>query len=390
MGRRRGAIVALLLCTAFAGCAFRPPGSGPETPASAQGRAAGLASDRAAQKRVIEFGWGEPDAAFMRRHLDQMERLPFDGCVFHVAYARPGGGQGLFVWEAWGRRAFTAEELEASLGDLWATSFRRFTHNFLRFNVTPGDLDWFDDFGAVLSNARLAARVAREGNARGILFDIEQYEEPIFTYAKQRHAGTRSWEAYAAQARQRGREVMAAFQDGYPGLTVFLTWGYSGPWREMLHLRKPLPEVEYGLLAPFLDGLVDAAGEGVRLVDGYEISYYHRKDVESFSRAARVMREEVLPIVGDPAKYRRLLSVGFALWMDFDSPRLGWDGSDGSRNYYTPEDFERSLRTALAAADEYVWIYTEKPRWWSAGGGPIGIPAGYLEAIRRAREAANR
>jgi hypothetical protein len=32
-------------------------------------------------KRLIEVCWDEPDPAFMRRHLAQMEATPFDGCV---------------------------------------------------------------------------------------------------------------------------------------------------------------------------------------------------------------------------------------------------------------------------------------------------------------------
>ena len=67
-----------------------------------------------------------------------------------------------------------------------ATPFGRFSENFLRFNVTPADLDWFDDYSAVLQNARVAAKFARQANARGLLFDIEQYQAPLFTYRKQR------------------------------------------------------------------------------------------------------------------------------------------------------------------------------------------------------------
>ena len=36
-------------------------------------------------KKLIEFGWDEPDTGFLRRHRDQLEQTPFDGCVFHVA-----------------------------------------------------------------------------------------------------------------------------------------------------------------------------------------------------------------------------------------------------------------------------------------------------------------
>ncbi|MFB3818226.1 MAG: hypothetical protein ACE147_11230, partial [Candidatus Methylomirabilales bacterium] len=338
-----------------------------------------------AVKKLIEFGWGEPDTAFLRRHLARMEETPFDGCVFHVNYTRPDGSEGPFMWEAWSSRTFTGAEMERARQDLRAIGFRRFTHSFLRFNVVPGSVDWFDDFSPIVENARLAAELAAEGRARGILFDVEQYNAPLFTYAKQRHAAVKSWEAYAAQARRRGREVMDAFQRGFPGLTVFLTFGYSGPWLETQRGRTPLVQAEYGLLVPFLDGMVEAADGATRLVDGYEPAYFHNKDLAAFARGRRTITEEVLPLVADPDKYRRLISVAFGLWLDFESPPRPWDPHDGARNFYTPEAFERSVRAALDAADEYVWIYSQTPRWWSAGGGPVQLPAGYAEGLRRAR-----
>ncbi|HOW18914.1 MAG TPA: hypothetical protein PLC79_07750, partial [Phycisphaerae bacterium] len=204
------------------------------------------------EKKLIEFGWDEPDSAFMRKHWEQMERSPFDGCVFHINYRKPDGKNGTFTWQCWGREAFTEADVRGAVEDLKATPFRRMRHNFLRFNVTPGDVDWFDDFAAVLGNARLAALVAKEGGCPGLLFDIEQYNAPLFNYGKQRDAKTKSWETYAEQARRRGREVMEALQAEYPGLTVFLTFGYCLPWSETDGLKRPLREVSYGLLAPFL------------------------------------------------------------------------------------------------------------------------------------------
>jgi hypothetical protein len=333
-------------------------------------------------KRLIEFGWDEPDTAFMRRHIAQMERSPFDGCVFHVSYATPGGS---FLSGAWGRRAFSAAELAPAVADLQATPFQRFTDNFLRFNTVPGDVDWFDDLSAVLANARLAAQVARQGQAKGVLFDVEQYNAPLFTYGAQREARARGWDGYAAQVRRRGREVMEAFQDGYPDLTVFLTFGYSVPWLESQGGARPLAACDYGLLVPFLDGMVEAAGGGTRLVDGYEPAYFHEGDTTTFVAAYRTLTEGLLPIVADPVAYRRRLSVGFGLWLDVEWRTRGWNGADGRKNFYTPEAFEASVRAALEAADEYVWIYSETPRWWSEAGHPVDLPAGYGEALRRAR-----
>ncbi len=370
MPRRSSFVLGLALCGLLCGCAAVQTGSG------------------VVSKKLIEFGWDEPDTAFMRQHSAEMDQSPFDGCVFHITYSRPDGTTEQFTWKAWSRRAFSETDFQPALADLAATRFQRLTHNFLRFNTTPGDVDWFDDFAAILNNARLAAHIARQGGAEGLLFDSEQYEGPLFNYRKQRDAATRSWEEYAAQVRRRGREVMEAFQQGYPDLTVFLTFGYSAPWRESANGAKPLADCDYGLLVPFLDGMLEAASGSTRLVDGYELAYWHNKDIGTFASAYKVIRETLLPIVADPAAYRRRLSVGFGLWMDFDSTARGWDPVDGSRNYYTPEEFEVSVRKALEVADEYVWIFTQAPRWWSPEGKPVKLPQGYAEALRRARRQA--
>ena len=314
-----------------------------------------------------------------------METSPFDGCVFHANVVEKDGKVANFAWLGWGLRAFSIEELQPAVEDLKATRFDRFSDNFLRFNTAPADVDWFDDFASIVGNARLAARVAREGHCRGILFDVEQYQGKLFEYHKQRDASTKPWAEYATQGRLRGREVMTAFRQGYPGVTVLLTFGHSYPWKQSEAGKTPLPDCEYGLLAPFLDGMVEATEAGARLVDAHELSYGYR-DLEKFDLARRTILEGVLPIVEKPEAYRKAISVGFGLWLDYDWPKHGWDEADLSKNYFTPIAFEASTRKALELADEYVWIYTEKPRWWTEPGPPASLPAPYIEALRRARK----
>jgi len=350
--------------------------------------AAFSADEKPVRKKLIEFGWDEPDTAFMCAHWAEMEQTPFDGCVFHVNYTKPDGSQGNFTWECWSRRAFTMEELQTARTQLKITPFERFTDNFLRFNTTPADVDWFDDFSAILTNARLAARLAKEGGVKGLLFDIEQYNQPLFDYRRQRDAATKSWEEYAAQVRQRGREVMAAFQAEYPDVTIFLTFGYCLPWVQTDGGKKPLAEASYGLLAPFLDGMVEAANDTVRLVDGHELSYSFQ-DTTRFTPAYQMMREGLLSLVADPGKYRRVFQFGFGVWMDCAWREAGWDDADFTKNFYTPEQFEATVRAALETCDEYVWIYTEQPRWWTAEGGPAKLPPEYHQAVARAKAAVN-
>ena len=336
-----------------------------------------------AQKKLIEFGWDEPDTEFMKKHVVEMEQTPFDGCVFHAYRVDAQGKRQPFLWDNWSTRAFSAPELQQSLEELKSTPFHRFTSNFLRFNTAPADLDWFDDYSAVINNAKLAAGFARQGKCRGILFDTEQYNHRLFEYAKQRDAKIKSWDQYAAQARQRGREVMKAFQEGSPGLTIFLTFGYSLPFVEAGQDPKKISRAGYGLLAPFLDGMLDAASGNTRIVDGYELSYSY-KDTARFGEAYKIMSAGVLPIVSDKDKYRRVFSFGFGVWMDDDWRKRGWDTNDVQKNFYSPDAFANTVRAAIQTSDEYVWIYTEQPRWWSDAGGPAKLPDAYVQALRRA------
>jgi len=334
-------------------------------------------------KKLLEFGWDEPDTGFMRAHIHELQQSPFDGCVFHVEY-QAGTNRGNFTWQCWETQTFSETDLKNAFDDLRATHFGKFNQNFLRFNTTPAKLDWFDDYGAIIVNAKSAGQLARAGHCPGILFDIEQYEGPLFNYRKQRDVETKSWELYAVQARLRGREVMQAFQEGYPGLTVFLTFGYSLPWAQTSGGKKSLADCDYGLLAPFLDGMVEAAHGGSRIIDGYERAYGYKTAAE-FATARKAMKEELLPIVREPDRYQQLFSLGFGIWMDRDWSKRGWNTDDFTKNYFSPEVFQTSVEEAFRNSDEYVWIYSETPRWWSAEGKPVKLPWAYDEALRSAK-----
>jgi hypothetical protein len=345
---------------------------------------AGAQTTHSDGKKLIEFGWDEPDTAFIQKHIAEMEQTPFDGTVFHITYEKPDGSRGNFMNSVWSDRRFTFDELKRSDDELSHTPFKRFTQNFLRFNVVPGDVDWFDDFDAVKTNAFLAAKVARDGKCRGILFDIESYDKHLWDYAKQENAATRSWDDYGKQARDRGRLLMSSFQDGFgDGLVVFMTFGFSLPDAETGGDLKKLPQVKYGLLRPFIEGMLDAARPDSTIVDGYEVSYGYR-DAKQFTDAEKSVHERLAGWSDDPETYRKTISLGFGLWMDFDWRKNGWNAADFSKNYFTPEQFEKSVGYAMKGADEFVWIYTEEPRWWSENG-RVKLPDEYVRAIESAK-----
>ncbi len=158
--------------------------------------------------------------------------------------------------------------------------------------------------------------------------------------------------------------------------------GYSGAWYEAQR-GKPLAECDYGLLAPFMDGMTEAVKGKTRIVDGYELGYYLEPETLHFGY--RAMAQDLLPIVADVKKYRQVTSLGLGLWLDKNHDT--WNAQDPGKNHWTPEKFENLVRKALEVSDEYVWIYSDKkPQWWSEQGTPLNIPPAYYEALRRARK----
>ena len=323
-------------------------------------------------KKLIEWGWDEPDTKFMRQNVKKMEQLPFDGLIFHVSSNKGGN----FVWEMWGKRKFELAEFQHAIDDLKATPFKRLTDRFLRVNVTPGSVDWFDDkaWAVIIQNFAVAAKVAKQGGCKGFMFDVEQYNEQLFNYAKQLYRD-KTFDEYRAKVRQRGREWMKSVNGPYPEITILMTFAYSiagGP--------KDRAKAPYGLLADFVDGMLDACTPRTRLVDGWEGAYSY-KQKEQFDKAYDSIKVKLAALAADPEKYRRHLTAGFGIWMDCASNKVGWHTDYPSENFFSPAQFENSVRLGLQRADEYVWIYTEQPRWWTNQ----KLPPLYIEALRKAR-----
>jgi hypothetical protein len=333
--------------------------------------------DRLAGKKMIEWGWDEPDTKFMRENIENMERFPFDGLIFH---ALSNDGVNL-SWEVWGpTRKFGREEFTQTIDDLKATPFKRFTDRFLRVNITPGNVDWFDDeaWSNVLSNTAVAAHVAKQGNCQGFMFDTEQYDGvTIFDYRLQKDRDSKSFADYQAKVRQRGKEWIEAVNKEFPEITILMTFGAEiSVWRaEEANDRST---ASYGLIADFIDGMLEGSAAETKLVDAWEFSYPY-KERKQFEEAYETITQKWPELSAVPQKYKRHLRAGFGIWMDHK--RKGWDTADFSQNHFSPGEFESAVRSALEVSDEYVWIYSERPRWWTND----MLPPAYVEALKKAR-----
>ncbi len=321
-----------------------------------------------------------PSPEYIAAHWAEMEQMPFDGVAITVPFIDLDGKRKAFEWSCWDKRAVPWQRLAKSAELLASAHFKNMRWNFIRFNSCPGEVDWFEDLSPVIHNARMVARLARLGRCRGILFDCEQYQAAVWDYKRQRHAKEYSFDAYATRVRHWGREFIRAVNEEYQDVTILFCFGYSLAHYETRGDPQKLPDVHYALWPAFLDGVLMDASPRTVLVDGHENSYvYHRR--EQFLEAYNLMASGVLPFVRLPRKYRCQFQAGFGIWMDPGGTQGKWSVEQPETNPRPPADLQTTLYHALDVADEYVWLYSQVPRFWPRE----KLPQAYIDAIRNAR-----
>src|SRR5436190_12326988 len=79
------------------------------------------------KKKLIEFGWDEPDTVYLRQHAEEMQKRPLDGVVFTLRnVSRDGKKKTDYLWSGWGPRVVEDWQFKESLEDLKATKFSTF------------------------------------------------------------------------------------------------------------------------------------------------------------------------------------------------------------------------------------------------------------------------
>lgn len=326
------------------------------------------------QKKLIATGWDSPTPARFKAEYAAFERWGvFSGTTLAATRRLPDGTvkdcRFVFSREHWERSEFTE-----ALADLKAVKPTRPADHFLFVYANPGDVDWFDDAGwrEIVDHWRQLAWLAKAGGLRGLLYDAEPYTEPYvqMKYGAQPGRKEHSFEEYRVKARERGREVMRAVVSEYPEITVF-TYRLLCDLLPAAAATDPNTILEtdsYGLQPAFLDGWLDVMPPTVTLVEGNENAYTYREDAD-FTRAFTALKLDTQRLVSpeNRAKFRAQVQVSHGIYLDahVNSEQSPWyvpplKGSRAAR-------LEMVVSSALRAADEYVWIYGEKARWWTGG-----------------------
>lgn len=334
-------------------------------------------------KKLIEYGWDVPTPAQMRDELAAMEQRPFDGLIFRLS-----AGHNAFLTKALDPGKF--DEDQHILQNL---QFTRFRDNFvLVWGSPPADFDWFNDgqWDAIEANAKLLVRTALAGRIRGICFDPEPYDFSLWNYAKQPRTNAYTFAEYRSKVRQRGSQLMRAFEGPMPGATI-LTFFHVSMFDRFAGLTeaertKRLARESWGLMPDFFVGMLESASPQARFIDGNENAYYYTAR-EQYFRAYHAIRQRARQLVPPELveKYERQVQAGQALYVD-QNFALRQPGTEKYLSYrLTPEErakwFEHNTYWALYTTDEYVWCYSERMNWWK-GQTPPGLQA----AIESARQ----
>jgi hypothetical protein len=332
--------------------------------------------------KLIEYGWDAPRPEFVRTHIADMERRPFDGVIIRL----PDGGGEVFQPKTW-----NPEKLSLQLPILRDIQWQSFDSNFLAM-YAASSMDWYDDgdWRVVTEHAAFMGRAAYEAHCRGLMFDPEPYGPSPWNYSLQRHASVHAFADYEAVVRRRGREFMRALQHGYPGLELLTLQNYSfflraGASPDPNAREKVLTGHAWGLFPAFLNGMLEEADSDTRLIDGHEQSYFFERP-EDFARGAAEVRQGAIQYVSSELtnKYVRQFQVAQPVYLDWifgyfkpSSPTVIDGLSDDQRARLA----EHHTYYAMKNADRYVWSYSEKMNWWTGE----HLPPGAEDALRSAR-----
>ncbi|MDO5566254.1 MAG: hypothetical protein Q4G59_06315 [Planctomycetia bacterium] len=320
-------------------------------------------------KKLIELGWDIPTTQYMKVHWQEMEKTtPFDGVMFEVMPANEtvGGSQSLMTDKPWDKALFAS-----CIDDLKACKFTQFTDNFIRVNFSPGTVAWQDDAGwkNVCDKVAICSWISKEGGCKGLAPDFESYGKHMFKYDAD--SGL-TYEQTRDLAFKRGAQFVEAVAKYQPNAVLLCLWmnSINTPAGRCVNPETALRNNGYGLLPAFINGMLSAVPKEMILVDGCEFGYYYDGD-EQYQRASLDMllwsgpcMRLVLPELRKT--YRTQVQAGFGFYLDMYSNEKGNKYYRAAHEGETRVDrLAANLTSAMKAADEYVWVYGEKHRWWN-------------------------
>ena len=359
----------------------------------------------APRKKLIEFSHSSPNLEQYLQNINLYESGPFDGITLRLS---PSVGSGnIFMVDNW--RSISVEARQRELDLIKQISARASLSQHFLVLFGASQMDWFsdDDWKQVEDQIRFAARLAKAGGFKGILWDAEPYKpgKNPWRYPEQERREVFSFQEFYSKIMERGGQFMQVIQQEFPGAVILSLRELSDfqkgspfshailPVADANEAISRIEEAWWGLHLPFTLGIVKQLNDDITFVDGNEEAYYYTSPLKYYwlrdvlyNEARRLMSPDLFK------RYRSHYDIGHAIAPEYIAGN--WAGLlngfpiglTEQSLVLTPAEramwLEHNVYYALLTSDEYAWIYSEKINWWTGE----NLPEGFLEAVIRARK----
>jgi hypothetical protein len=313
-----------------------------------------------------------------------------------------------FSFNIFGPRPYSTEAILRSFDPIRGWQGGNLQHNLaLLYTVEPTNI--FDDaaWNVIAQNAANFAEAARLAGLEGVFIDNENY----FGHGD-RKPGSPSCDAnrYTLQTcmtkmRERGRQIMQAFQSRFPNLAVLFFHDAYTSDRAFFDRHPRIANVnwENELIGPFIVGFVEANQGGAQVIQGG--SSPPRPTTAELAELYQYARYNLPQDGYVTAPCSDVVNISCAAGANgFIPPALRslWSSRvNGSREIRAHDfmdavgnptpDFSAALSTAIQVSDRYAWLYmdTGLPDQSSLllppGSHSQAVTQSFYDAIKRAR-----
>jgi hypothetical protein len=355
------------------------------------------------QKKLLDFGWNSPYTYDLRNNLKKYEIGVFDGVGIKIP--KYAGAGNIFMIDD--LKIISDDSLDIEL-KLAIPKSEVLTDNFIVL-FGGSQMDWFsdNDWAIAEKHIRYAAKLAKQNNCKGILWDAEPYKpgKNPWKYPEQFNASKYSFEQYWLQVRKRGAQFVNILQAEFPDIIIYSLRELSdfqqgSPFSEPLLpvidrniANQKLKQMWWGLHLPFTLGILDGITGKSILVDANEEAYYYTSS-QQFFETATLLKSDALALIPDELQQKFLAhyKIGNAISADYTSGhwanvitfpyRLSGQGKMLSTEQKA-RWFEHNAYYSLRTSDEYAWLYTEEYNWWTGQNIPKGFENALLSAKRK-------
>jgi len=167
------------------------------------------------------------------------------------------------------------------------------------------------------------------------------------------------------KVKERGRKIILAINEEFPKAEIILTCGPSYV-KNVLQNNYGLNDTNnylrtgYGLIVPLVKGMLEELpNKKMKLIDGQEQTYYHKKD-KDFNNALKSFNQASVYFGKDSLLYQQFMNKAIGLYM-----RPASDKNNSNPRLFSWSDLNATLKYVKAQPNiEYLWFYEENESYW--------------------------